>query len=141
MVHTVTSSDIPVGADEFDQIWQAPADTFFQYIPKVVGRYDYVCTPHVYFGMIGSFDVVSSVTALSEVELPQIQLYPNPSHNEINITGFTEDVSFVILSVTGSIVKEGMSHDYSIDIADLPRGSYLLQLHNETGNSISFQKN
>ena len=33
MVHTVTSSNIPIGAIPFDQIWQAPADTFFQYIP------------------------------------------------------------------------------------------------------------
>ena len=34
MVHTVTSSNIPNGAVEFDVIWQAPADTFFQYIPS-----------------------------------------------------------------------------------------------------------
>ena len=33
MVHTVTSSNIPNGAVEFDVIWQAPADTFFQYVP------------------------------------------------------------------------------------------------------------
>ena len=47
MPHTITSDNIPVGAVPFDQIWQMPADTFFQYIPQVVGLYQYVCTPHI----------------------------------------------------------------------------------------------
>ena len=59
MAHTITSSNIPIGANSFDQIWQAPADTFFQYIPQVEGFYEYVCTPHISFGMIGSFNVIN----------------------------------------------------------------------------------
>ena len=35
MVHTITSTNIPSGAATFDQIWQAPADTFFQYRPTI----------------------------------------------------------------------------------------------------------
>jgi plastocyanin len=59
MSHTITSDNIPVGAVSFDQIWQLPADTFFQYIPQVVGLYQYVCTPHITLGMIGEFNVVN----------------------------------------------------------------------------------
>ena len=59
MNHTITSDNIPNGAIPFDQIWQLPADTFFQYIPQVVGLYQYVCTPHITFGMIGEFTVVN----------------------------------------------------------------------------------
>jgi hypothetical protein len=33
MMHTITSTNIPSGAASFDVIWQAPADTFFQYVP------------------------------------------------------------------------------------------------------------
>ena len=66
MVHTVTSSNIPIGANSFDQIWQAPADTFFEYIPQVEGLYEYVCTPHISFGMIGSFNVINTGTAILE---------------------------------------------------------------------------
>ena len=40
MIHSVTSTNIPVGATAFDQIWQAPADTFFQYVPQVAGLYE-----------------------------------------------------------------------------------------------------
>jgi len=57
MVHTITSGNIPALAASFDVVWQAPADTFFQYIPLYAGTYDYVCTPHIAMGMIGKFIV------------------------------------------------------------------------------------
>ena len=66
MTHTITSDNIPNGAIPFDQIWQAPADTFFQYIPQVEGLYEYVCTPHISFGMIGSFNVINTGTYVFE---------------------------------------------------------------------------
>ena len=59
MLHTITSDNIPVGAASFDQVWQIPADTFFQYIPQVAGIYEYVCTPHIPNGMIGEFTVIN----------------------------------------------------------------------------------
>jgi plastocyanin len=59
MSHTITSNNIPTGAVPFDQIWQMPADTFFQYIPQVAGLYQYVCTPHIPNGMIGEFTVIN----------------------------------------------------------------------------------
>ena len=59
MIHTITFDNIPVGAASFDQLWQMPADTFFQYIPQVAGLYQYVCTPHIPMGMIGEFTVTN----------------------------------------------------------------------------------
>ena len=66
MLHTITSDNIPNGAVTFDQVWQMPADTFFQYIPQVAGLYEYVCTPHIPNGMIGEFTVISGTTAIKE---------------------------------------------------------------------------
>tara|TARA_B110000438_G_scaffold161525_1_gene154743 strand:+ start:114 stop:605 length:492 start_codon:yes stop_codon:yes gene_type:complete len=66
MSHTITSDNIPVGAVSFDQVWQMPADTFFQYIPQVAGLYQYVCTPHIPNGMIGEFTVITGTTAVKE---------------------------------------------------------------------------
>ena len=66
MLHTITSDNIPVGAAAFDQVWQMPADTFFQYIPQVAGLYQYVCTPHIPNGMIGEFTVINVTTAINE---------------------------------------------------------------------------
>ena len=66
MLHTITSDNIPVGAVSFDQVWQMPADTFFQYIPQVAGLYEYVCTPHIPNGMIGEFTVIDGTVAIKE---------------------------------------------------------------------------
>lgn len=66
MMHTITSSNIPLGALSFDQTWQAPSDTFFQLIPQVEGLYEYVCTPHIPMGMIGSFNVINTGTPILE---------------------------------------------------------------------------
>ncbi|HIG33170.1 MAG TPA: hypothetical protein EYQ09_07040 [Flavobacteriales bacterium] len=66
MFHTITSDNIPVGAVSFDQVWQMPADTFFQYIPQVAGLHQYVCTPHIPNGMIGEFTVITGTTAVKE---------------------------------------------------------------------------
>ena len=66
MLHTITSDNIPAGAVSFDQVWQMPADTFFQYIPQVAGLYKYVCTPHIPNGMIGNFTVIDGTTAIKD---------------------------------------------------------------------------
>jgi plastocyanin len=67
MSHTITSNNIPTGAVPFDQIWQMPADTFFQYVPQVAGLYQYVCTPHIPNGMIGEFTVTIGANAKTYV--------------------------------------------------------------------------
>ncbi len=66
MLHTITSDNIPAGAVSFDQVWQMPAYTFFQYIPQVAGLYQYVCTPHIPNGMIGNFTVIDGTTAIKD---------------------------------------------------------------------------
>ena len=67
MLHTITSDNIPLGAVSFDQVWQMPADTFFQYIPQVAGLYQYVCTPHIPNGMIGEFTVINGANTQTYV--------------------------------------------------------------------------
>ena len=75
MSHTITSNNIPAGAVSFDQVWQMPADTFFQYIPQVVGLYQYVCTPHIPMGMIGEFTVVNGSATLTYVPDDSFETY------------------------------------------------------------------
>ena len=75
MTHTITSDNIPTGAASFNQIWQLPADTFFQYIPQVAGLYQYVCTPHIPMGMIGEFTVVNGSTIQTYVPDDNFESY------------------------------------------------------------------
>ena len=108
MVHTVTSSNIPNGAVEFDVIWQAPADTFFQYIPAVVGLYEYVCTPHIPMGMIGSFNVVQGSAGIIESEHTEFTIYPNPASDILFIKTSEKKVNYKIWTQAGTQIGEGM---------------------------------
>ena len=75
MTHTITSDNIPAGSASFNQIWQLPADTFFQYIPQFAGIYQYVCTPHIPMGMIGEFTVVNGSTTQTYVPDDNFEAY------------------------------------------------------------------
>ena len=78
MTHTITSTNIPIGATPFDQVWQAPLDTFFRYIPSKIGLYEYVCSPHISNGMIGSFTVEATLSLLIIIDINPV-IFPN--HN------------------------------------------------------------
>ena len=127
MVHTVTSSNIPAGAVEFDVIWQAPADTFFQYIPAVIGLYEYVCTPHIQYDMIGSFNVVEAAAGMVEFEQNDFTIYPNPASDMLFIKTSEQKVNYKIWTQAGAQIGEGMVSD-KIDISKLSKGSYFIQI-------------
>ena len=127
MVHTVTSSNIPAGAVEFDVIWQAPADTFFQYIPAVIGLYEYVCTPHIQYDMIGSFNVVEAAAGMVEFEQNDFTIYPNPASDILFIKTSEQKVNYKIWTQAGAQIGEGMVSD-KIDISKLSKGSYFIEI-------------
>ena len=139
MVHTVTSSNIPTGAAEFDVIWQAPADTFFQYIPAVVGLYEYVCTPHIQYDMIGFFNVVQGSAEMIESEQYDFTIYPNPARDILFIKTNQTKVSYKLWTQSGTQVGEGMGSD-KIDISKLSKGSYYIEIIGVRPRLLSFLK-
>lgn len=140
MTHTVTSATIPAGAAPFDQIWQAPADTFFQYIPTQTGLHQYVCTPHaVSFNMVGEF-MVNTPTGVSDAANNKVPvLYPNPAKDLINISTANVASNFRVISISGEIVLEG-EFSKSINIKALERGVYFLELIGDENKVIRFLK-
>ncbi len=140
MVHTITSSNIPAGAAAFDEIWQAPADTFFQYIPAVEGLYEYVCTPHIAMNMIGSFNVVSSTAGdHTELHVQELSLYPNPAKNHVIIKNGDLNCPYGIYSLNGSLIRSG-STSGNIDITFLVKGSYYIKLTGNRPKVLKFTK-
>ena len=139
MTHTITSSNIPDGALEFDQIWEAPADTFFQYIPTIAGVYDYVCTPHEdSFNMVGSF-TVETPSGIVEKEIESYRLYPNPAYDFISIDGITDNLSYTIITLEGRKTLSGILNQ-RIDISALEPGLYVIRIEADRPKSIVFQK-
>lgn len=140
MVHTITSGEIPDGAEAFDEIWQAPADTFFQYVPEFAGVYNYVCTPHaVSFSMVGSFTVLDGTNSIEENEQSTFTLFPNPAHDWIEVKGIIKGIPYSIINMDGKELSKG-SIDSKIDISAFEHGYYILRLYTESPKSLKFQK-
>ncbi|MFN5629470.1 MAG: T9SS type A sorting domain-containing protein [Bacteroidota bacterium] len=141
MMHTITSTSIPVGATAFNQMWQLPADTFFQYIPAVPGVYNFECTPHVSFGMIGTFSVVSSGVGITDYTNSDVfSVFPNPSKDLINIKSeeFLIDKPFVLYNKIGQIVLNGKLNSVTtqLNISELIPGIYLFVVDNSKRQRI-----
>lgn len=68
-----------------------------------------------------------------------ISLYPNPSKNEIKISGLKEAKNYKIINILGIVVNEGiMSENENINIQNLSNGIYFLKFQNT--NAIKFIK-
>jgi len=126
MIHTITSASIPSGAATFDYTWQAPADTFFQYIPQVSGFYEYECTPHIAFGMTGNFTVNGGTTDITENKTTTSLIYPNPASNFIHFNLNTIE-EYTIYAANGAILLSGNTED-KINISTFKNGMYFINI-------------
>ena len=63
----------------------------------------------------------------NEAVLNQIEIYPQPIINEINIKGLMEAKDYKIINMTGKIIQNGLTKG-NIDAANLPTGCYILQI-------------
>lgn len=144
MMHTITSTDIPAGAAFFNYIWQAPADTFFQYVPTVPGLYDYECTPHAQqFNMMGYFEV-NLTTGLNDngTQLP-VHVSPNPAADQLMLINLPERtvVDYRILDLNGKIIISGNHASGSrMDVSTLKEGVYFIELLYDRPQTIRFIK-
>ena len=141
MVHTITSANIPAGAATFDQIWQAPTDTFFQYIPQIAGLYEYVCTPHITFGMIGSINVIGGATGIKDNALSEINLhiYPNPTAEFIHFNESKIVYPYKIYSSNGKLVHSGTTNEI-VNVSTLTNGIYHIEIISDRPRIIKFIK-
>lgn len=140
MMHTITSTSIPVGATAFNQMWQLPADTFFQYIPTIPGVYNFECTPHVSLGMIGSFTVDAGVGITDYTNSDVFSVFPNPSADLLKIKSeeYLIDKPFKLYNINGQIVLNGKLNGLTtqLNISELIPGIYLLFVENSKRQRI-----
>jgi beta-glucanase (GH16 family) len=66
----------------------------------------------------------------------QLQLFPNPSDNEIMIVADEKFKSYCIIDFTGKVLYYNLLTDNRIDISNLRSGIYLLSLENHRGDFI-----
>lgn len=128
MNHTITSTNIPSGAVSFDKKWEAPADTFFEYIPTVAGLYEYECTPHaVSHSMVGSIMVLNGTTGIipDHLALDMLIVYPNPAKHTL----FLREPAnrYEIYDIKGNLHLSG-NPGKEIDVSNLAKGVYFIKV-------------
>jgi hypothetical protein len=67
----------------------------------------------------------------------KFNVYPIPVYNNLNIKGLSKPVTYLISSIEGKTIKNGVFQE-SIDVSDLKSGLYFLQV--ETKDPVKFIK-
>ena len=139
MVHTITSSNIPAGAAPFDQIWQAPADIFFQYVPQIAGLYEYVCTPHILNEMVGSFNVLMTGLMDDASSENELLIYPNPTPDIIHLNKSNFVYTYKIFTSNGKLKLSGKTNE-TVNVSTLANGNYFIEIVGDRTRVLKFIK-
>ncbi|MFK7948124.1 MAG: T9SS type A sorting domain-containing protein [Saprospiraceae bacterium] len=85
------------------------------------------------FGIASSTDVVS--------EFPNLKIYPNPAHDKLFVESQTTFQQAIIYNIIGQPIKEVsiQNNQAEINVSDLSKGIYMLQLMMENGESVTKQ--
>ncbi|MFZ1826653.1 MAG: T9SS type A sorting domain-containing protein [Chitinophagales bacterium] len=141
--HTTTSTDIPAGAAEWDELIDIEHKNY-DYIVTVPGVYDYICIFHEAVGMIASFTATGSTeisNTVSDFNFYLNNTFSGTLHISFEMQ-FNDNVEISLLNIYGSDVialkseklNEGF-YNFSFPMGDLATGMYLL-LFNTSDASI-----
>lgn len=86
----------------------------------------------------------SNIIKILPRNVPQVKIYPNPAREKISIfsTSPCSTLNYIIVNMSGAIVRKLKLNDHSLDIRDLASGSYLLQIAGcEQVITLPFTKN
>jgi hypothetical protein len=77
----------------------------------------------------------STGIAVSSVPLKNyLQVYPNPARDILNVAGVPDNTKYWFMSVTGTLLSQGILHNSynSISLLQYPPGVYILELYSGT---------
>jgi hypothetical protein len=92
----------------------------------------WVCGNNFNDGEVEDYNVVVTATALStnDVAGPKndIQIYPNPVSDILNVTKVSDKAMYKIYSAAGQLVKQGNISGGQINVSELIRGGYVITI-------------
>lgn len=100
------------------------------------------CTPYDY-GEVEDYNVLvtSTVLGTSDAAGPKkdIQMYPNPVSDILNITKVSDKAAYKIYSAAGQLVKQGNIISGKINVSELIKGGYIITIE-EKGQDLFTSK-
>lgn len=95
------------------------------------------------YGEVEDYNVLIPNLSTNETSLAQnnIQVYPNPATDVLNITKVSANAKFEIYSAVGQLVKSGTINDNQVRVAELVKGTYLITIKDkELVQTVKFIK-
>ncbi len=70
-----------------------------------------------------------------------IRLYPNPTHQQLHLSGISHPMPYSLVAITGATLVQGtlLPTASAIDMAAYPPGIYILELHSPQGTVIRYR--
>ena len=81
-------------------------------------------------------DITLKTLSVNELDLNQALIYPNPAHDKLWIEIQSGLSRIKIYDFSGKLILEKKVEFDSIDLDELPRGHYLIQLFNNQGSMV-----
>lgn len=88
------------------------------------------------FGEVEDYNVrIVKPLATNILDLTQIQIYPNPVKNVLNITRVEDGSKYTIYSAIGQLVQSGGIFSNKIDVSRLINGIFIINIEAKNGQS------
>jgi hypothetical protein len=94
----------------------------------------FACGTNFYYGETEDYNViVASTLGTSDVAGPKndIQIYPNPVSDILNITKVSDKSAYKIYSAAGQLVKHGNINNGQINVSELIKGAYVITIEDK----------
>ena len=84
----------------------------------------------VYYHIISTLNLAEA--GLEGNNLSDLNVYPNPAQNELNIGNITSSFDFILTNMDGKIIQSGQvsPSNSTIDLTNVANGTYLIELKN-----------
>ncbi len=82
-----------------------------------------------------------TTNAVSHYTGSSIRLYPNPTYQQLHLSGISHPMPYRLVAITGAALAQGtlLPTASTIDMAAYPPGIYILELHSPQGTLIRYR--
>jgi hypothetical protein len=115
-----------------------PGETNQSFTPSSTGNYSVMLTDNGCTTTSSCTSVL--ITALEDVKVDNIRVFPNPAHNELFLEAPNEITiqAIEILNINGQVIRQINANTSVIDVNELTQGIYILRV--STSNSIMYKR-
>jgi len=90
--------------------------------------------------ILSSKKIVINSVYEQKLNVNPISVYPNPAFDKVFVSGQLGNFSYSIFSIEGKCIKKGIVENRQINVSDIEKGIYILQLNSLETNEKSIHK-